>query len=167
MSFSDFLARVFLDNGNQNAGNADLVPTQSWEGDFELKKSFGKWGSATVSLYGRRYEDFIDVIPLPGGVESVGNIDRANAWGARLNTTLNFDQIGFKGAKLDINGYFEDTSVIDPLTGIARAWSYEYDRGYNISFRHDIPGNVMGLGRRHAIRSRAALLPAYRSRARP
>ncbi|MBO0749829.1 MAG: TonB-dependent receptor plug domain-containing protein, partial [Porphyrobacter sp.] len=45
LSFSDFLARVDLDQGNGSAGNVNLVPPQSWELNFEAKKDMGAWGT--------------------------------------------------------------------------------------------------------------------------
>ena len=69
LSFSDFLARVDLDQGNGSAGNVNLVPPQSWELNFEAKKDLGAWGTTTLKLYGKRYQDYIEWIPLPGGVE--------------------------------------------------------------------------------------------------
>ena len=81
LSFGDFLARVDLDQGNGSAGNVNLVPPQSWELNFEAKKDLGAWGTSTVKLYGKRYQDYIEWIPLPGGVESRGNIDTATIYG--------------------------------------------------------------------------------------
>lgn len=148
LSFGDFLARVFLDQNNQNAGNAELVPTQTWEADFEVKKGLGKWGSSTLRLYTRLFEDYIDIIPLPGGVESSGNIDSARLYGARVNSTFNLDPIGWKGVKIDGSFTYEDTSIEDPLTGIDRPFSGQSDIQASVALRHDIPARdwAWGLG---------------------
>src|SRR5690606_3589730 len=74
LSFGAFLATVNLQNDNQNAGNVRLVPQQAWEGELEIKKNLGAWGSATVRGYARLIDDYIDIIPVPGG-ESPGNIE--------------------------------------------------------------------------------------------
>lgn len=146
LNFGDFLAQVFLQNENENAGNAELVPTQTWEADLEIKKGLGKWGSSTLTLYSRWYEDYIDIIPLPGGGESSGNIDTAQLYGVRLNSTINLDPIGFKGAKLEIGGRLEETSIRDPLTMETRSFSNHYDRSLEISIRHDVPGSSWAWG---------------------
>ena len=148
LSFGDFLAEVFLQEGNANAGNVKLKPTQSWESDLEIKKELGKWGSTNLRLFARWYEDYIDIIPIPGGGESPGNIDNARLYGIDWNSTFNLDPIGWKGAKLDSKIKLEKSSIEDPLTGVSRSFSYHYDRVADISLRHDIPGSdwAWGLG---------------------
>ena len=139
LSFGDFLARVDLDQGNGSAGNVNLVPPQSWELNFEAKKELGAWGTTTLKLYGKWYQDYIDFIPLPGGVESRGNIPRAHIYGVEWVSTFKLDPIGLKGVKIDADIKFEDSNIDDPLTGVPHAFSNQYDRVANVSLRHDIP----------------------------
>lgn len=146
LEFGDFLARVFLDDDNQNAGNAQLVPEQEWLLELETKKSLGPWGSTTLRLFTRRVSDFIDVIPVPGG-ESVGNISgRARLSGFHWESTFNFDPAGWKGAKLDLTMDWENSSLSDPLTGRRRAWSWHDDRFVEGILRYDIPATPWALG---------------------
>jgi hypothetical protein len=139
LSFGDFLAKAFLDANNQNASNPELVPTQAWNLDFELKKTLGPWGSTDLKLYARRYQDYIDIIPLAGGIEARGNIPSARLYGANWTSTFNFDPLGWKGAKLDASIVYEKTSLKDPLTGISHQFSFENDVNLNLDFRDDIP----------------------------
>ena len=146
LSFGDFLASVNLASENENAGNAELVPQQTWELDLEAKKNFGEWGSGTLRLYGRWGEDFIDLIPLPGGGEARGNIDRAALYGIRLDGTINLDPVGFDGAKLEFSGRLEETSVLDPLTMQNRGFSFHTDQRFEVSIRHDVPDSDWAWG---------------------
>ena len=146
LSFGDFLARADIYQGNDNAGNVDLVPPQSWELDLEAKKDLGPWGSTTLTLYGRKYDDFIDIIPLPGGVESRGNIDDARLIGIELVSTIKLDPLGFKGAKIDSNFRLEDSNIVDPVLGIRRAFSNNTDRHADVTLRHDVPGSDWAWG---------------------
>ena len=146
LSFGDFLARVDLDQGNGSAGNVNLVPPQSWELNFETKKELGKWGTTTLKLYGKWYQDYIDWIPLPGGVESRGNIDRARAYGVNWVSTFNLDPLGWKGAKIDADLKYESTNLRDPLTGEKRQFSNEYSEVANITLRDDLPGTHWAWG---------------------
>jgi len=161
LSFGDFLARVFLDDNNANAGNVELVPTQRWEANFEVNQGLGEWGSTTIKVYARWFEDYIDIIPLPGGVESRGNIDSASLYGISLNSTINLDQVGWKGAKIDANVRVEESYLDDPLTGEERSFSNHYDRTANISLRDDIPNSnwAWGVGMQYN-----HVLPYYRLR---
>tara|TARA_R100001143_G_C3360319_1_gene135006 strand:- start:7458 stop:9560 length:2103 start_codon:yes stop_codon:yes gene_type:complete len=159
LSFGDFLAEVFLEDQNANAGNAALKPTLSWESDLELNKNLGRLGSTTLKFYAQWFDDYIDIIPLPGGGESPGNIDSAELYGLEWNSTFNFDSLGWQGAKLDLEITLEESEVNDPLTGEARAFSRHYDRELDIDLRHDIAGTDwawgVGLEYNH-------VLPSYR-----
>ena len=146
LSFGDFLARVDLDQGNGSAGNVNLVPPQSWELNFEAKKDLGAWGTSTVKLYGKRYQDYIEWIPLPGGVESRGNIDTATIYGVNWNSTFKLDPLGWKGAKIDADLTWEHSSLRDPLTGETHQFSNEFDRVANVTLRHDIPNTDWAWG---------------------
>ncbi len=148
LSFGDFLADIFLQEGNTNAGNAQLKPTQSWKTELEIKKDLDKWGSTNLRLYGCWYEDYIDIIPIPGGGESPGNIDDARLYGLNWTSTFNLDPTGWKGAKLDTMVRLEKSIIDDPLTGDSRYFSSHYDRLADISLRHDIPDTnwAWGLG---------------------
>ncbi len=146
LAFSDFLARVDLDQGNGSAGNVNLVPPQSWELNFEAKKELGAWGTTTLKIYGKRYQDYIEWIPLPGGVESRGNIDKATLYGVNSVSTLKLDPLGWKGAKVDADLTWERSRLRDPLTGEHHQFSDQNNRIANVTLRDDIPNSSWALG---------------------
>ena len=122
------------------------MPQQAWEADFEVRKNLQAWGSATLRLYGRWIEDFIDVIPVAGG-ESRGNIvGGATNYGASLTATINLDPLGWKGAKINANGRIEDSTLADPLTAIDRPFSSHNYTGGEVSLRYDVPESDWALG---------------------
>lgn len=159
LSFGDFLASVSLNQNNQNDGNVELVPPQVWELDLEISKDLGAWGSTTLLLYGRWFEDLIEFIPVTGGFEARGNIPDARRYSIDWRTTLELSRIGWNGAKLDTAFVYNDTSLADPLTGIPRPFSGQSNINAEIDLRHDIPGSNWawgaGLSYNHA-------LPYYR-----
>lgn len=146
LNFSDFLATVNLTDDRENAGNVELVPTQSWEGDLEATRNLGRYGTSTLRLYGRLYDDIVDTIPIGPAGESRGNIDRASAWGAEWKTTFNFDPMGWKGAKLDARFQAQKTRVKDPLTGEHRPISSNLLHLVDLTLRHDIPDSDWAWG---------------------
>jgi hypothetical protein len=146
LNFSDFLARVNLTDDRQNAGNVELVPQQSWEADLEATRNLGRYGTTTLRLYGRLYEDVVDIVPIGATGESVGNIDSAHAYGAEVKTTFNFDPMGWKGAKLDLRAQLQETRVKDPLTGEGRRISSSLMHFFDITLRHDIPDSDWAYG---------------------
>jgi len=146
LSFGAFLATADLQNNNNNAGNVRLVPQQAWEADLELKKNLGAWGSMTLRGYGRLIEDYIDIIPVPGG-ESLGNIEgTARLLGISGNATINLDPLGWKGAKITTSTRYDATSLPDPLTGADRPFSSHNYFNHNTSLRWDVPDSDWAIG---------------------
>jgi hypothetical protein len=146
LAFGDFLANVNLGQNTGNAGNALLVPQQAWEVELEGRKNLQAWGSATLRLYARSIEDFIDIIPVAGG-ESRGNIvGRARLYGASLNATINLDPLGWKGAKITANGRIEDSTLADPLTFVDRPFSSHNYTGGETTLRYDVPESDWAMG---------------------
>ena len=140
LSFGDFLASVSLNNDNQNGGNNELVPYQSYNVEIEANKTFGAWGSLKLEARKAWFEDFIDWFPLPGGGEARGNIGDADRLHLQANATINLDPLGFRGARVDLEVVKRDMNVIDPFTGLNRPFSYDQEGSFEIDFRHDIPG---------------------------
>ena len=146
ISFYDFLAQPNLQQDRENAGNPDLVPPQSWEAEAEVGRDFGAWGKTRFKAYAHRVDDIIDIIPIGDDGEAIGNLPRAIRRGVESKSTIQFDPIGWKGAKLDATVGFQMTRVRDPLTGERRPISGSQDRWVNLSLRHDIPGSKLAWG---------------------
>jgi hypothetical protein len=146
LSFGDFLASVSLNNDNQNGGNNELVPYQSYNVEIEANKTFGAWGSLKLEARKAWFEDFIDWFPLPGGGEARGNIGDADRLHLQANATINLDPLGFRGARLDLEVVKRDMNVIDPFTGLNRPFSYDQEGSFEIDFRHDVPGTDWAWG---------------------
>ncbi len=146
LSFGDFLASVSLSQNNQNAGNVQLVPPQSWELDIEIEKEFGDWANSTLRLEGRWIEDYIEFIPLPGGLEARGNIPSAQRFNINWISTIELSEIGFNGAKLDTTMVYRYSRLRDPLTGEKRHIGGSADISIFAELRHDIPGSDWAWG---------------------
>jgi hypothetical protein len=138
ISFYDFLDQPKLSEDRENAGNPDLVPPQSWELAGEVGRDFGAWGKTRMKIWAHRVDDIIDIIPIGVDGQGVGNVPRATRYGAESVTTVQFDPIGWTGAKLDLTIGGERTRLKDPLTGVPRPISGIPDRWLNASLRHDI-----------------------------
>ena len=139
IDFLDFLAQPVLSQDRENAGNPELVPPQSWEVETEFAHDLGRWGRTRLNLHYYKVTDIIDVIPIGTDGQGIGNLPRADRAGAESTSTFLLDPLGFKGAKLDLTAGFEWTSVKDPLTGVKRPISGNYDRWGTAELRHDVP----------------------------
>lgn len=146
LGFGDFLASVSLNDDNENGGNNELVPYQSWNVELEANKSLGPWGSIKLEAKQAWFEDFIDWFPLENGGEARGNIGDARRLHLEANATFKMDPIGWNGARFDIQAVKRFMYVTDPFTGVERPFSYDQEGALDISFRHDIPSSDWAWG---------------------
>lgn len=147
LNFGDFISSVNVRNNNNDAGNAFLVPPQSWLLNLEANRSLGKAGSIKGKLDLETISDIVDRIPITSTTEAPGNIA---GLGKRLRAELSgsflLDSLGIKGAKLDALVAFQATSLRDPLTGDKRPFSNRGRTAWNLEYRHDIPGSDWAYG---------------------
>ncbi|MGE5953649.1 MAG: TonB-dependent receptor plug domain-containing protein [Qipengyuania vulgaris] len=146
LSFGDFLASVSLDSDNENGGNNELVPYQSWNVELEANKTLGPWGSLKLEAKQAWFEDFIDWFPLENGGEARGNIGDADRLHLQATATVNFEPIGIPGARLDISAVERWMHVTDPFTGDVRPFSFDQEGFIELDFRHDIPATDWAWG---------------------
>jgi hypothetical protein len=147
LNFYDFLASVDVQDDNNNAGNPNLVPPQSWLGELELNRKLNAAGSIKLKLQYEKYSDLVDQIPIATGGEAPGNLnDSANRYSAETNMTFLLDSIGWKGAKIDLSGYYQKGRLIDPLTRTPRRFGGERRWTWSAEFRHDIPASKWAYG---------------------
>ncbi len=145
LDFFDFVSNVDLNAGNNQTGNLDIVPDQRWIFSLEAERDFGSWGAVTAEVFYNDIEDLIDQVPIGMG-EGPGNLDTASRYGLEFEGTLRLDNVGFTGAQLEYEGFFQDTFLDDPLTGFERDFSGNTIHWYMLQFRHDIPGTDWAWG---------------------
>jgi outer membrane receptor for ferrienterochelin and colicins len=147
LNFFDFLSSVDLQNDNNDVGNPDLVPPQSWLSELEFNRKLGAAGSVKLKLQYEKTRDLVDQIPIRTGGEAPGNLSgSADRVSAETNMTFLLDKLGIKGAKLDLSGYYQKGRLNDPLTGVSRRFGGERRWTWGIDFRHDIPSSKWAYG---------------------
>ncbi|WP_156172075.1 TonB-dependent receptor plug domain-containing protein [Aurantiacibacter gangjinensis] len=146
LDFGDFLASVDLSEEQENAGNANLRPQQSWDITLEIAKNFGEWGSATLTLVDEEIEDLLVIVPTEGGGSARGNLESAQRRGLEFVGTLQLGPLGFTGAQLDVELELEESSLVDPVTGEERRFDRNRPFELGLDFRHDIPRTDLAWG---------------------
>lgn len=150
LNFGDFAASVNLNNeaGQQEAGNPEIVPEQSWDLDLEANGDLGAYGAVTIRAYDREISDVNDSVLFsrtvePDGTiiieEGPGNLDSASVYGLELSGTFEMEPLGWEGAKLDWNAGVTGSSITDQVTGEDRPLSRQGKYHYHLRFRHDVP----------------------------
>jgi hypothetical protein len=145
LNFFDFVSNVDLDDGDNQSGNVDIVPDQTWRLETQFEKNWGDWGAATLTLYGEEIEDIVDQVPIGMG-EGPGNLDSATRYGFDLAGTLQLGKLGIEGAQIEYEYEYRWSDVDDPVTGDSRRINDDKIRFYFVSFRHDIPGTDWAYG---------------------
>ena len=146
LDFADFVASADIDIGQVEGGNPDVSPQRSTilEGVYERRF----WGEGAVELTAShaRIEDVVDIIPLTGGFEGVGNIGDGTSDSLRVRLTLPTDKLGLPNARLQANGDWSRTEVIDPVTGGVRRFQGDQSFKCRVAFDHDLSGGKYSYG---------------------
>ena len=148
LNFGTFVSSVDLTEDITNTGNAQIVPTQFWNGEIEVERKGGGALSGTAKVFARLIEDPIDQIPFLNDPndpnddsEGPGNLDSAFLYGIEGNMTWLLDNIGLKGGELELEGLLQDSRIEDPVTLITRDINDTVRWRYNIELRQDIPNS--------------------------
>ncbi|MEM9937229.1 MAG: TonB-dependent receptor plug domain-containing protein [Pseudomonadota bacterium] len=159
LNFFDFVSNIDLNQGDDQTGNVDIVPEQSWELEIEAERDYGDWGAATFGVRAEALEDIVDQVPIgerevmdeagnPRTIilEGPGNLDNATRIRFELEGTLKFDKLGWEGAQLQYEGNWRKSWLDDPLTGDTRRINDDTIYYFNLEFRHDIPNTDWAWG---------------------
>jgi len=138
LDFNNFIASSNLSGPGVSAGNVNLKPDRHWqvEGDYELHF----WGGAALvaSAMHDDISDLVDFVPIGGGLDGPGNINKARNNEFKLNISLPTGRFGLAGGLFKVNAQWDDSALTDPLTGQTRPISSQNDRNINLEFTQDI-----------------------------
>ncbi len=128
LDFDDFVsASIFLDD-DVTLGNPDLRPDTTWILEASHERRFTQESVIKVTLFHHWINDVLDLLPITSTSEAPGNIGDGRRWGMKIESTLPLAWTGLTGAKLDLKYRWQDSKVIDPVTGNHRVLSGE--RGF-------------------------------------
>ncbi len=149
LDFDDFVASADIDIGEVEAGNPDLAPAQETVFEALYERRFWDDGVFDVTLQHARVEDVVDVIPLAGGFDGVGNIGDGTSGFFQLRLTLPFDRLGLANARLFTRATWSWSEVTDPVTGETRRFQDSQAFGCQVNFNHDLDGGRWSWGFEH------------------
>ena len=149
LDFGDFVASADVDLNQVEGGNPELEPAKAWVVEAVYERRFWGEGALTLTAQYKRWEDLIDVIPLTGGFEAVGNIGEGSSSYQQIAVTLPLDRLGLPNARLLARATVSQSSVTDPLTGEDRRFSGQIAFGCGINFRQDLRGGRWSYGFDH------------------
>ena len=146
LSFGDILASVDLAENTSRSTNIDLVPSQRWRGRLSATKAFGD--IAVVSPYAELafIEDKVETVPISPTAEALGNVPSARTLALGAQATVELAALGFAGARLTLDGEWQDSNIEDPLLLVDRPISSTRDYRFSIALRHDVPATNWAWG---------------------
>ncbi len=149
LNFGDFIASADIDIGQVEGGNPDLEPEKSTVIEAIYERRFWGEGVFDVTVSHAEIEDVVDVIPLTGGFDGVGNIGDGTADFLQLRLTLPTDRLGIPNGRFQTRGSWSSTSVLDPVTGEERRFQGNQAFGCGVSFNQDLMGGRWSYGFDH------------------
>lgn len=149
LNFGDFVASADIDIGQVEGGNPDLEPDKTTIIEAVYERRF--WGEGVLELSAAHgeVEDVIDIIPLTGGFDGVGNIGDGSFDQYQVQLTLPMDRLGIPNARLQARGSWAHTEVVDPVTGETRRFQGNQAFGCGVAFNHDLQGGKYSYGFDH------------------
>jgi hypothetical protein len=123
LNFNDFISIAVLEDDDLALGNPDLRPDKTWVTELSHERRFGDLSVVKLTGFHHWISDVLDLLPLSDDFEAPGNIGNGRKWGIIMEATLPIAWIGLIDSRLDVKARWQDSSVVDPVTGQSRVLS--------------------------------------------
>jgi len=123
LNFNDFISSTVFDDDELALGNPDLRPDSTWVTELGYERRFGRIGVVKLTGFHHWIKDVLDLLPLTDTNAVPGNIGDGRRWGMEFESTIPMEWMGLTGSRLSINIRWQDSSVVDPVTGEKRVLS--------------------------------------------
>ncbi len=139
LDFNDFISTSVFEDDDLALGNIELIPEKKWSSQISLERRFGNLGVITLTGFYHAIDDIQDLLPVSDEFEVAGNIGDGERWGVEMENTIPLGWLGLANSRLDIKARWQDSSVIDPVTGLKRIFSGKagFGSSSSIPFRDD------------------------------
>ena len=137
LDFQDFVSSTVFEDDDLALGNPNLKPETTWIAEFSEERRFGELGVVKLILFHHWISDVEDLLPLTPDFEAPGNIGDGRRWGVEIESTLPLNAVGLTNARIDLKARWQDSTVVDPVTGLDRVLSAEGGHNGDIKFRND------------------------------
>ena len=146
LDFEDFVSTIEVVNNQVTGGNANLVPQKVWALEAELEQKF--WGDGVLTLLGSfekvsDVQDQVPVVPLGGSLleafDGPGNLGDGEQWSLGFRASIPLEHLGVPDGRLELELDSGNSEVMDPVTGVVREFSNNFNRNWRVAFRKDMP----------------------------
>jgi len=138
LNFNDFISSTVFQDDDVILGNPDLRPEATWVTELSYERRFGRISVVKLTGFYHWISNVLDLLPLTGTNAVPGNIGDGRRWGMEFESTFPVDWLGLASSRLSFTARWQDSSVVDPVTGIKRVLSAQ---GGNPAYRSLMTGN--------------------------
>jgi len=158
LNLNDFVSATEFQDNDIALGNPNIKPDATWKLEISHEKRFGGRGVVKLTAFHHWITDVLDLLPITTSFEAPGNIGNGRRWGLQWESSVPLDWLGLREAKLDIKARWQDSTVVDPVTGENRVLSIgsissgpimfniENKYGYEVEYRQDFPAQNFAWG---------------------
>jgi outer membrane cobalamin receptor len=140
LDFTDFVSNARLADDVINGGNPDLRPQTTWAAEVEGDMRFGNDAALRLRLFHHWLDDVVDFVPVgaPDALfDAPGNIAGGRSDGVEMSLRMPLKPV-LPGGTLTVSGTWQDTDVVDPLTGEHRQISDFSENNIKAELRQDL-----------------------------
>lgn len=167
LDFKNFVTRFDNGTQQLRIGNTGIKPQENWEFSAAYEHRFAdNLATVGIQFFHTRFKDLIDNVDfsvyedelgnsigadayfaLPPSdllrdatsfTAKSGNIDKATAYGVKVNGNVRLDFVGLEGGVVTFAYEFSTMNTTDQFTGLWRRLDRRSDHRLNLGFRHDI-----------------------------
>lgn len=158
LDLTDFISATVFEDDDLALGNPNIRPSSTWAMELSQEHHFNKDSVIKLTGFHHWITDVLDLLPLSASFEAPGNIGDGRRWGLEMESTLPLHWTGLTGARLKLKARWQDSTVVDPVTGENRVLSdvnstsesdffdVENNYIYNIDFRQDFQHSRVAWG---------------------
>lgn len=140
LDFTDFVSSAQLSDDVINGGNPDLRPQTTWAAEIEGDLRFANDAALRLRLFHHWLDDVVDFVPVgpPDALfDAPGNIGSGTADGVEMSLRMPLKPL-LPGGTLTVSGTWQETDVVDPLTGEHRQISDFAENNIEAELRQDL-----------------------------
>lgn len=137
LNLNGFVSATVFDENDLALGNPNIKPDRTWILELVQEKRFGSQGVVKITAFHHWISDVLDLIPITRDFEAPGNIGNGKRWGVVFDSTIPLDFFKLANAKLNFRIRWQDSVVVDPVTGNNRVLSLQGGSGGGIRFRNE------------------------------
>jgi len=137
LDFNDFVSAAEFQDEDLALGNPNLSPDKTWVMELGHEHRFGDIGVVKVTAFHHWISDVVDLLPLTSVFEAPGNIGDGRRWGLKIENTIPLDWMLLDNARLNVRARWQDSTVVDPVTGLNRVLSGESGLVGNIPYKDE------------------------------